>query len=109
MLYDVLVREAGQPQTVFVICTECHSLVARYRLQGYYHHGKGADSFLRTRRGKMAESSRELLEEFDSVRVDALRGFKRVLALLADLRKPLEPEGFPTSADAAGVHAEGAD
>ncbi|MEZ6317149.1 MAG: hypothetical protein R3B49_00145 [Phycisphaerales bacterium] len=108
-LYDVLVREAGQPQTVFVICAACHDLVARYRLQGYYHHGKGADSFIRSREGKMAESGRELLEEFDTVRVDALRGFKRVLGQLADLHKPLEPAGFPTAADVANVHAEGAD
>lgn len=107
--YDVLVRESGQPQTVFVVCASCHNLVARYRLQGYYHHGKGADSFIRSREGKMAESGRELLEEFDTVKLDALRGFKRMLELLAELKKPLDPAGFPTRADAELVHAEGAD
>lgn len=94
-VHDVLVREAGQPQTVYVICAQCHSLVARYRLSGYYHHGKGASSFYRWRGPREGDSGREMLGEYEKARDDALSGYARVLTALADQNKPLGPSGFP--------------
>ncbi|MEQ8769117.1 MAG: hypothetical protein RIB60_01255 [Phycisphaerales bacterium] len=99
-VHDVLVREAGQPQTVYVICANCHELVARYRLQNYYHHGKGAESFMRSREGKGADSARELLEEFDRTKHDAHDGYARVLKILAEQHKALDASGYPTEQDA---------
>lgn len=103
-VHDILVRESGQPQTVFVVCAECHGLVARYRLQEYYHHGKGADSFIRSRQGKLADSGRELLDEYRRTQREVAEQHARVLAVLAEQHKPLDPAGYPTPDDAA--HAE---
>ncbi len=99
-VYDVLVRESGHPQTVFVICAECHGLVARYELQSYYHHGKGAESFIRSREGKHADSGRELLEDLSRTKQTALDGYARVLKILAEQHKVLDDSGYPTERDA---------
>ena len=105
-VHDVLVREPGEPQTVYVICADCHSLVARYRLADYYHHGKGAESFLRSRGGRSMESGRELLNDFEGARDEALAGYARVLTALADQHKPLDASGFPGSRAAAAEAAD---
>ncbi|MBF0169983.1 MAG: hypothetical protein HQK87_02665, partial [Nitrospinae bacterium] len=44
-----LVREAGETDKVFVKCADCGGFVARYTIaqRGYYHHGKGFESYLR--------------------------------------------------------------
>jgi len=101
--HNVLVRESGHPQTVFVVCAECHALVARYRLQNYYHHGKGAESFIRSRQGKGADSGRELLEDFARAKHDAHDQFARVLGILAEQHKTLDGSGYPTEQDATNA------
>ena len=43
---NILVRETGLPMTIYVRCTQCGELVARYKLSEYYHHGMGVESYL---------------------------------------------------------------
>lgn len=72
--------------TVFVKCSSCAALVARYELSAYYHHGKGFESWLRSFAGA-AESGRALTGKFEAVKRDALQQFDEVLAILKALGK----------------------
>ncbi|MHC4992372.1 MAG: hypothetical protein ACYTGC_15470 [Planctomycetota bacterium] len=78
-VHNILARETGRPQTVYVRCARCRDLVARYLLSGYYHHGKDVDSYLRSLGHLAAESGRDTLEDFKQVQNDAIEGFERVL------------------------------
>lgn len=77
-LENILVREPGRVMSVFVRCQHCRQLVAHYRLNRYYHHGKGIDSFLRGAGLSEEESGREILERFNEAKQTALDGFTRV-------------------------------
>ncbi len=79
---NILVREPGRAQMVFVRCARCHELVARYRLRDYYHHKKGVESYLRSLGSGATESGRSQLAEFDSVQKEALEGYQRALEAL---------------------------
>ena len=48
-LKNIIYREAGEPDRVFVQCQECQDFVASYVISplGYFHNGKGYESFLR--------------------------------------------------------------
>ena len=48
-LKNILFRESGEPDRVFVQCHDCNEFVASYVIStmGYYHNGKGFESFLR--------------------------------------------------------------
>ncbi len=48
-LKNILAREPGEPDRVFVQCHDCNELVARYIIGqgGYYHYGKGFESYIR--------------------------------------------------------------
>ncbi len=84
---NILRRTEGhQNPTVFVRCARCHSLVARYELATYYHHGKGIESWLRGVRG-VRESGRALRDEFRAVSEDAEREYAEALQELAELGK----------------------
>jgi hypothetical protein len=82
----ILVRDPGQLQTAYVRCRACAELVARYRLRDYYHHGKGIESYLRSKGGTAIESGRRVLEEFEQESKDALAGYGAAV-------KRLEEEG----------------
>ncbi len=49
-LRNILVREPGENDAVYVQCTQCDSFVASYLISpmGYYHDEKGYESFLRS-------------------------------------------------------------
>jgi RNase P subunit RPR2 len=83
---NLLVREPGQRPVVFVRCTECEELVARYVLESYYHHGKGLESYLRSVTGSV-ESGRRMLSEFEETQQEAVAGFQRVMADLTERGK----------------------
>jgi hypothetical protein len=84
---NILVREEGRSTTVYVRCADCGDLVARYELSGYYHHGKGMDSYLRSIGPRAAESGRNLLGEFRRVQSDSVAGYQRALLALDELHK----------------------
>ena len=48
-LKNILSRESGEPDRVYVQCQNCKEFVASYIIAplGYYHNGKGYESFLR--------------------------------------------------------------
>lgn len=48
-LRNIIYRESGEPDRIYAQCNDCDVFVASYVIAplGYYHHGKGYDSFLR--------------------------------------------------------------
>jgi hypothetical protein len=85
-LHNILVREPGHRVVVFVGCTSCEKLVARYALESYYHHGKGLESYLRSIQGSV-ESGRRVLSEFEAAQQDAVDAYARVVKSLRDKGK----------------------
>jgi hypothetical protein len=79
---NLLVREPGQPQNVYVKCRACGEFVARYRLSEYYHNGKGIDSWLRSLGSAAPENGRDFLGEFERVKQAARFGFETANAQL---------------------------
>jgi hypothetical protein len=88
-LHNILAREPGQPTVIFVRCAACDELVARYVLSGYYHHGKGIDSFLRSLGSALAESGRDTLADFERVKKEAIEGYEAVLQRLKEEGKQI--------------------
>ena len=80
-LRNILSREATQ--NVYVQCRDCDELVARYVLssdQGYFHAGRGFESFLRSmERGGGYVSGRDLQEKFEELSSNAQSEFESVL------------------------------
>lgn len=74
---NMLVREQGRAQMVYVRCAKCDALVARYRLLDYYHHGKGLESFLRSAGSDAGDSGRGAMSEFQAVQGEAVEGFEQ--------------------------------
>ncbi len=72
---------------MFVRCSGCGGLVARYQLRSYYHHGKGLESFARSIGADAADSGRATLAEFERAREESLSGFERALAQLHEEEK----------------------
>ena len=81
-LKNILYREAGEPDRVFVQCLDCDHFVASYIIAplGYYHHGKGYESFLRGvyRSGEFM-SGRKIKHLFLERRDGEIEAFKKVL------------------------------
>jgi hypothetical protein len=80
---NILVRD--EQQKVFVQCRNCHELVARYILAsgGYYHAGKGFESFLRSiERDGALSSGRGIDEWFQDVGATANEEFENLKTLL---------------------------
>lgn len=78
-LRNIVVREPAAPTAIYVRCAKCGELVARYELSDYYHHGKGIESFLRSKRTTVEDSGRRMLREFDRARTKAEEGYEQVL------------------------------
>ena len=86
---NILARDEGDRTIVFVRCSGCAQLVARYELSAYYHHGKGLASYLRGAGASEEESGREWLAELRAVEEEALRGYEEVLQALAAAGKTI--------------------
>ena len=81
---NVLVRD--HQQKVFVQCRDCDHLVARYVLttSGYFHAGKGFESFLRSvERDGGFSSGRDLQTWFEELEVETLEEFEQVKEKIA--------------------------
>lgn len=79
---NILVRDTDVPNIVYVCCTACGELVARYKLSEYYHHGKGADSFIRSLGAAAVESGRNVLEQFKRAQEESIAGYREALKYL---------------------------
>ncbi len=86
---NIVVRKPNQPLTVYVRCSNCKGLIARYRLQEYYHHGKSAESFFRSRGAVAVESGRRMLNEFKQAEDESLEGFEEAVAYLLEHGKQI--------------------
>jgi len=84
---NLLAREPGEPDKVFVQCCDCKQLVARYKIGqgGYYHHGKGFESYIRgVSRGGEAMSGKNIMNEFETIKTKVLDKFEKVLQALEE-------------------------
>ncbi|WP_370978178.1 hypothetical protein [Agaribacterium sp. ZY112] len=78
-LRNILAR--GETQKVFVQCRHCHALVARYELSsgGYFHAGKGFESFLRSiERDGGLSSARDIDELYHAAESEANTEFEEL-------------------------------
>ena len=87
--HNIIARPAGRPTEVFVRCTKCGELVAYYELTRYYHHGKGAESYLRSVGPGLRESGRNVLDDFERMRNEVLEWYPKALEALKEQGKPL--------------------
>lgn len=87
-LENIIVREAGRTQAIYVRCASCGKFVARYILKDYYHHGRTLDSLLQST-GQSLESGREMLAEMQEREETAVAQFEKVIEAL---EHPEEPE-----------------
>jgi hypothetical protein len=82
---NILFREAGYPDRVYVQCHDCGEFVASYEIAplGYFHHGKGYESFLRgiTRSGEFS-SGRNIKDIYLKRKENEIKNFARVVELL---------------------------
>lgn len=75
----------GDHQKVFVQCRDCQQLVARYVLSsgGYYHAGKGFESFLRSvERDGDFSSAKELQSRFEELDEEVKQEYEQLQAQL---------------------------
>jgi len=90
-LKNLLVRDPGESDKVFVQCHDCKELVARYIVShdGYYHHGKGFESYIRglTRGSGELMSGKNIKKEFETAKNKCLGIFDNVLQWLIDHNK----------------------
>ncbi|MHC4943684.1 MAG: hypothetical protein ACYTG7_11765 [Planctomycetota bacterium] len=87
---NLIVREDGSSDKIYVQCMDCRKFVARYILteQGYYHHGKDFESYLKgLERGGHFESGKDFREDFDKIKETCLAEFEEVLKRLKELGK----------------------
>jgi hypothetical protein len=82
-LENIIVREAGRTQAIYVRCAECREFVARYILKDYYHHGRTLDSLLQST-GQTLESGRQMLAEMKEREEVAVEQFDKVIKALDD-------------------------
>ena len=84
---NILYRQPGEPDRVIVQCTQCEHFVASYIIAplGYYHHGKGFESFVRgLHRSGEFMSGRKVQALFESRKEKETRLFDKVVALLRE-------------------------
>lgn len=86
-LKNILYRQPGKADMVYVQCHDCGSFVASYAIapRGYYHHGKGYESFLRgmSRSGEFMSGAR-IKRLFKEHKEREVQTFERVLELLKE-------------------------
>jgi hypothetical protein len=88
---NILVRKIGESDKVFVQCQSCKAFVASYVIapMGYFHNGKGYDSFLRgMHRSGEFMSGRKMTNVFEDRKEQDREEFKEVLRLLERKETP---------------------
>lgn len=82
-LKNILYRQTGEPDKVYAQCQDCGHFVASYVLAplGYYHHGKGYQSFLRSiyRSGEFM-SGRNFKRQYEQRKDQEVAAFEQVMA-----------------------------
>lgn len=87
---NILVREPGEHDKVFVQCCHCSEMVARYVIApgGYYHAHKGYESYLRgmARNGDVM-SGKRVKNEYEELETQCQARFERLKELLKEQHK----------------------
>jgi len=86
-LKNILIRDENQTDKVFVQCNRCKALVARYIIahQGYYHHGKGYESYLKSlNRGGHFDSAKSIQNKFEEIQEDCAAEFDEVVRVMKE-------------------------
>ena len=81
-LKNIIYRESGEPDRVFVQCHDCQDFVASYEIapMGYFHNGKGYESFLRgVQRSGGFMSGRNIKEKFVARKNMEQKAFEEVI------------------------------
>lgn len=78
-LHCLLRRDEAHPLTVYVRCAKCDELVARYKVEEYYHHGKGIESWLKAMRPGALESGRNIRLDFEKARDESVAEYADVV------------------------------
>jgi len=84
-LKNIIVRDFESSEKVFVRCHQCKQLVARYIIanRGYYHHGKGFESYLRgLNRGGTFMSGKGMKSEFEKISHQTQEEYQEILRQL---------------------------
>lgn len=84
-LRNILARE--EQQFVYVQCRQCDAFVARYILSsgGYFHAGKGYESFLRSiERNGESTSGRDMTASFGTTKEQAEQEFERIQTYVSE-------------------------
>ncbi len=84
-LKNILYREAGEPDRVFVQCHDCQEFVASYIISpmGYFHNGRGYNSFLRgVHRSGEFMSGRRIKDLFTKRKYGEQKAFDEVIEKL---------------------------
>lgn len=86
-LRNIIYRESGEPDRTYAQCNNCQEFVASYVIapMGYYHHGRGYESFLRgINRSGGFMSGRQLEQLYLTRKNSEETAFKEVLRLLKE-------------------------
>lgn len=81
-MVNILSRAVGESDKVFVQCSDCKELVARYVISqgGYYHHGKGFESYLQgLSRGGFYESTKDMSIDFEKLKDKCEMEYKEIV------------------------------
>lgn len=81
-LRNILIREPGEKDKIFVQCQKCEAFVSRYKIAqgGYYHHGDTFESYLRgVTRADEVMSAKKIRRQYDQLKQKTLEKFKVVL------------------------------
>ena len=92
-LKNILFREPGEPDKVYVQCHDCKEFVASYVISpmGYYHFGKGYESFLRgIHRSGGFMSGRRIKRLFLERKEREIEVFKEILEMLYQRENSVE-------------------
>jgi len=103
---NILVRKIGESDKVFVQCQSCEEFVASYVIAplGYFHHGKGFDSFLRgMHRSGEFMSGRNVTRMFEDRKERDKDEFKEVLRLLEKKKAADRAKENPEKDDSSGA------
>ncbi len=87
---DLIVREPGEPDKVFVQCDQCKEMVARYVIapNGYFHAHKNFESYLRgIHRGGDVMSGRSIQAEYEKTQEICENRFRELKEKLKEMEK----------------------
>lgn len=94
-LKNILVREPGNMNKVYVLCASCEQPVSRYRLSGYHYLGNPEVSFFRSFGSSTIESGRAALSLAEDEQQAVHKEFQELVEKLTAPDPPGDSDEFP--------------